>query len=85
MSIMSFETGVAVGEALQRLKSVEQHTEELQQGQDEIRREVASLRAWLQRGALLLALWGSSTGLFVQDTEAADGIARLIKTLLRAL
>lgn len=66
-----FEDGVAVGQQIERLRQVERRVSTVEQHVGELREEVATLRTWLRRAALLAAIWAGAIGVNIETERLA--------------
>ncbi len=79
--MLTWESGVAFGQALAELRTLDKRTTELEEGHEALKQEVHTLKEMVIRGGLLILLWAA--GLAVN--LPADRVGELAATFLKSL
>jgi len=79
--MLSWETGVAFGQALADLRSLDKRTSVLEQDHAELKAEVHTLKSVIMRAALLLALWTAGLVTNLPADRLGEATASLLKAL----
>jgi hypothetical protein len=77
-----WETGIAFGQALERLKRTERLSASLRQRVEAVERRIGAMERWPRRAALLALLWGAALGVNLTAEEKAAVAAAIIKQLI---
>lgn len=79
--MLNWETGVAFGQALERLRSVETRQDHLEASVEKVHQEVCSLKHLILRGVLLVAIWAAGLMLNLPAERAGEITAAMLKAL----
>lgn len=81
--MLASEFWVQWGRTLQRLDRLEERADSLQEGLEDVRKQMSHWGAWARRGAVLAAIWGSLATAGLNHDQASTFLAAFIRALLR--
>lgn len=81
--LRDWDTGVAFGRALEQIRHNTADIRHLQSDQQEIRREVGQIRAYMLRGGLLLVLWVAAASANLPAERIGEIAGTTLKSLTR--
>ena len=80
-----WEEGIAIGPALERLKHLGRRTDQLEEGQKDIRKDIAGLKRLQElfiRGAIVVSLWGGTALLVLPADKVGEAAASFVRSML---
>lgn len=79
--MLTWETGIVFGRALEQLRSHDRRIGDLEEGRKKDQSEIKNLKALVLRGGLLLVLGGGALGTNVSAERIGEIAAAIIKSL----
>lgn len=80
-----WEEGIAIGQALERLKNLGRRTDALEADQMSMRKDIAGLKRLQElmiRGAVVVCLWGGTALLVLPADKVGEMAASFVRSML---